>query len=127
MALYVPLEFLIFLKLLNNSQPWCQPQQSKPKKTSRGNSGRGSNGRKNNQQASSYPVDVTQQPWYPPYQQSVDPVQMEPNHIILDDEALKKALVLQIEYYFSDVNLQKGQFFVNSYIRVGIILQRVFL
>ena len=36
---------------------------------------------------------------------------MEPNHIILDDEALKKALVLQIEYYFSDANLQKGQFF----------------
>ena len=98
----------------NNAQ--SQPsQQSKPKKTSRGNGRRGSNGRnkQNNQQAqSSYPVDVTQQPWYPPYQQSVvDPaqVQMEPNHIILDDEALKKALVLQIEYYFSDANLQKGQ------------------
>ena len=66
---------------------------------------------KPSQQPPSYPVDVTQQPWYPPYQQPVDPAQIpiEPNHIILDDEALKKALVLQIEYYFSDANLQKGR------------------
>merc|ERR1712106_862541 len=93
-----------------------QQREAKPKKANRGSngSGRGSNGRnKQNttqQQPSSYPVDVTQQPWYPPYQAQVEQpqmTQMEPNHIILDDEALKKALVLQIEYYFSDANLQK--------------------
>lgn len=37
-------------------------------------------------------------PEYPPVQE---------NHIILDDEGLKTALAVQIEYYFSDANLQK--------------------
>ena len=39
-------------------------------------------------------------PEYPPVQE---------NHIILDDEGLKTALAVQIEYYFSDANLQKGE------------------
>ena len=87
-------------------KPEKAPQPVKTQKTSK-RKPRG----KSSQQPPSYPVDVTQQPWYPPYQQPVDPAQIpiEPNHIILDDEALKKALVLQIEYYFSDANLQKGR------------------
>ena len=36
------------------------------------------------------------------------PLQQVDNHIILDDEGLKKALLVQIEYYFSEANLQKG-------------------
>ena len=39
-------------------------------------------------------------PEYPPVQE---------NHIILDDDGLKTALAVQIEYYFSDANLQKGK------------------
>ena len=39
-------------------------------------------------------------PEYPPVQE---------NHIILDDDGLKTALAVQIEYYFSDANLQKGE------------------
>lgn len=46
----------------------------------------------------SYPQQNYQYPDYPPVQE---------NHIILDDEGLKTALAVQIEYYFSDANLQK--------------------
>jgi hypothetical protein len=30
------------------------------------------------------------------------------SHLILADDDLKKALIVQIEYYFSDANLAKG-------------------
>ena len=49
------------------------------------------------QQTENYPSG-----WMP------EPPMVVDNHIVLDDEGLKKTLLVQIEYYFSEANLQKG-------------------
>lgn len=48
------------------------------------------------QQTENYPSG-----WMP------EPPMVVDNHIVLDDEGLKKTLLVQIEYYFSEANLQK--------------------